>query len=241
MKQVYRIICTAVLALFFIGATAQEMHSQLIRLDTSSNTLNYKIPGKRYYLIPSYIGSQFTTDEWIVADLILENGDRYDSILIKLNSFLDEIIMYNERAGAAIEIDKTVISEFFVKYEDGHSEHFKKTFVDLYPKGDRYLSIMYEGKSKLFLWHRTVEEKVSVYRDDRGIMHDSMYKLTKEYYLVFPDQKIAKFPPKRRSFIELFPEQKKQVKRIIRKNHISFETENEIIQAVKLVEKELME
>ena len=78
-----------------------------------------------------------------------------------------------------------------------------------------------------------------MYADVRGIMHSSKYVLTKNYYLISPDHEMEKFRPKRRSFLALFPKQKKQVRRIIRKNHISFDNDSEISRAVSLIEKEI--
>jgi hypothetical protein len=51
---------------------------------------------------------------------------------------------------------------------------------------------------------------------------------------------MKKFVFKRRSFLNLFPEQKKQERRIIRKNHILFDNEKEIPRAVSLIETEIL-
>lgn len=228
------------MALFINEAFAQDMHKEWINLTAASNSLNYKLPGKRYYLRTSFMGSPFINGKWCLTDIILENGDRYDSLQIRLNSYLDEIIVYNERVGATILLDKSAISEFHMRFADGHNEHFKKIYFDNYPKGDRYFSILHEGKLKVLLWYKTVEEKTTAYTDILGIMHDSEYRLTKNYYVVFPDNEMVKFSLKRRSFLDLFPEQKKQARRIIRKNDVSFETESEITRAVRLIENELM-
>lgn len=236
MRQVKKLICVAVLALFMLSAYSQEMHKQWIDLTTKSNSLNYKLPGKRYYMRSSFMGSPFISDKWCLTDLILENGDRYDSLQIRLNSYLDEIIMYNERVGATVMLDKSAISEFNMRFADGHNEHFKKKYFDDYLKSDRYFSFLHDGKLKLLLWYKTVNEKTTIYADAMGIMHDTEYRLTKNYYVEFPDNKMVKTTLKRRSFLELFPEQKKQARQIIRKNKLRFETEEDLVKAVHLFE-----
>lgn len=240
MKRIIKIISTSIFALFFVGANAQELYKSWINLPPESNSLNHKLTGKKYYIIPSSKGSKCLTEQWCIGNVVLENGDRHDSLNLKLDSYIDEIIQYNEHVGSAIMLDKSTISSFSFAFEDGHTEQFRKIYFDRYPKGDRYFSILHEGKLMVLLWYKTIDQKTTLYADALGIMHDSKYILTKSYYIVFPDNEMVKLKLKRRSFLELFPEQKKQVRRIIRKNNIQFETEKDMIRAISLVEKELL-
>lgn len=233
------IILSGLLAMPYLNTRGQELHNPLIKLTPASNTLNYKLQGKKYYVRSSPIGSEFLTDGWCIGYVILGNGDRYENLTLRLNTHLDELIEYNGRAGSAIMLDKAAISEFSLNFEDGHTELFRKIFYGKFPKGDRYFSVLYEGKFMVLLWYKTEEHNVSVYYDNQGIMRDNKFVLTKNYYLVFPDQEMNKFLFKRRSFLNLFPEQKKQIRRIIRKNHVLFDNEKEIVRVVRLIEAEI--
>jgi len=240
MKQIFkRIIYAAIFIEIVFISNAQEMHSPLVKLTPASNSLNYKLPGIRYYVRPSYMGSEFLTEKWCPANLVLENGDRYDSILVRLNSYLDELIEYNNRINATIMLDKAAISGFDITFEDGLTGHFQKIYFDKFPKGDRYFSILYEGKLKALLWYKTIETQTSVYVDPSGFMHNTEFVLTRNYYIEFPGGEIVKFALKRRSFLQVFPEHKKQVRRLLRKNDVLLKTEDDISKAVSLIEKEV--
>ena len=112
-----------------------------------------------------------------------------------------------------------------------HSEETKR-LMSLSHKGD---------KSHWFGKHKTNEEKTSLYRDINGLMRDSQFKLTLTYFILFPDNELIKIYPNRRSFINLFPEQKKIVRRLLRRNSINLKREEDMVKAVSLVEKELQD
>ena len=70
-------------------------------------------------------------------------------------------------------------------------------------------------------------------------MQNTIFNLHTNYYIIFPGDDFERFRLKRRSFIDLFPDNKKEVRRILRKNRILFENEMQTIEAVKLVEEAL--
>ncbi|HBL77797.1 MAG: hypothetical protein A2W90_02185 [Bacteroidetes bacterium GWF2_42_66] len=241
MKKVYLVLFVCLTGLFCESAQAQELHNKRIPLSTESNSLNYKLQGKKYYQEPAFNDSKFLTNEWCTGDVVLENGDRYDNLKLRLNSHLDELVEYNRRVGSTIMLDKHAISEFNLNFEDGHTEHFRKISFNKYSKDDRYFSILHEGKLSVLLWYKTIEQKITPYYDKNNILRDLKFVLTKNYYLVLPDKRIVKFTLKNQSFIKMFPEQKQEIRRLFRKNKVLIKSNEEIVRGVKLIEKEIMQ
>ena len=241
MNQIIKIISVGICLLFILGAKAQEAHNPSIKLTPESNSINHKLPGLKYYIKPSYRGSEFLTKEWCTGDVVLENGDRYNNLTLRLNTYLDELIQYNERIGAIIMLDKSAISEFTINFEDGHTELFRKINSDKFSKGDKYFSVLHEGKMKVLLSYETIHKKTDMFADETGVLHDLEFVSSQYYYLVFPNGKIEKFTLQFRSFLEMFPEQKREIRRLLRKNYASFSTNEGIVRIVQLIESKILQ
>lgn len=233
-------IAGLVLSVFMLGhVSAQEFYNSVNPLTTKSNTLNYKLTGKQYYFLSTLNGTVYFNDNWVSGKLKLENGDRYDSVYIKLNTFLEDLVAYNERTGAVFVVDKSIIDEFEMEFEKGQKFLFRKVVFDRAPKGEHYLNVLYDGRVKLYAWHRTLEVQTSTYKDNYGLLRDSEFRAEIVYWLVFPDNSIHRVAMKRRSFLQLFPEQKRTLRRSFRKNRVYFYTPEHLVQAARILEQEM--
>ena len=237
--KVRLIIATSILLLGFATSEAQKKFVPEKQLTTESNSLNYKLPGKQYYntYIPS--GTIFLNNEWQDGYLILKNGDRYDNVSLKYNTFLDELIHINNRTVSMIMLDKNTIAEFGFYRKNSEPQSFTKMTFTKTPKGEYFFNTLYSGKLKLVVWYRSIEEQTTLYKDNYGKLQNTRFNLYTNYYIIFPGNDFERFRLKRRSFIDLFPDNKKDVRRILRKNHITFSYEEQTIQAVRLVEEAL--
>ncbi len=144
--------------------------------------------------------------------------------------------MFDKRVGALITIDKDAIKEFTLINEFEENENYKKIYSDEIPAGYRYLNVLYEGKIKLYLWNKTNEVAESPYYDSFGTLRNTKYVSNKIYYIDLPDRGMIKFNPQRRAVAELFPEHKKEIKRLQRKEHLKYKGNAEIVRAIKLLE-----
>ena len=239
MRLRLKISIIVVLVLMIISAKSQEFYESVNPVTTKSNTLKRKLTGRQYYFRTTLNGTVYLNDEWELGSVLLENGDRFDDVYLKLNTYLEELVLFNERTGGIMVLDKFIIDEFEIKSDRISQNVFRKIYFDKYPKGEHYYNIIYDGKIKLLIWHRTNEVKTSVYKDGHGLLRDSEYKQEQIYFLVFPGEDIIKIANKRRAFIHVIPEQKKEMRKLFRKNniHISQGT-SEIARAVKLIEDE---
>ena len=142
MKTLLKIIYFSLFVILFLGSEAQELHNPWIKLTTESNSLNYKLPGKRHYIRSSFIGSEYLTDNWCNGTVLLKNGDQYENLILKLNTYHDELIEYNERVGGTIMLDKSAISEFILNLKMGIPNNFVKYFMTDFLKATA-ISVLY--------------------------------------------------------------------------------------------------
>ena len=239
MRIRLKIGITFVLFLAIISAESQEFYDSPNPLSTNSNTLNYKLTGRQYYFRENLNGTVYLNDDWELGSVLLRNGDRFENIYLKLNTFLEELIVFNERTGAIMIMDKFIIDEFELNNRFNSNNKFRNIYFDKFPKGHHYFNVIYDGKIKLFIWYQTKEVKTSVYKDDYGLLRDSEFKQEVDYFLVFPNGDVYKMAKKRSAYINLFPEQKKTVRQLFRKNKIHFTYgASEAARAVKLIEEE---
>lgn len=234
------IVFTGLLLLLCSGVFAQKDFVPEKTLTTESNTLNYKLAGKQYYnmVVPS--GSVFLFDEWKEGYVKLINGDRYDNLSLRYNIFYDELIQVNNRSVSMIMLDKNTISEFgFYNMQNGETMTFTKMYFPKNPDGDYYFNALYTGNLKLVVRHRSLEEETNMYKDAYGMMRNTKFNTYQNYYVILPGDQFERLRLKRRSFVELFSpdrEQRKEIKRILRRNRLNFRNDEETIQAVKLVD-----
>lgn len=235
-----KLIIVASLFMLIVSATsAQEEYVTVRKLTTESNSLNYKLPGKQYYnmIVPS--GSVFLYNDWKDGYLKLQNGDNYDHISLKYNIYYDDLITFNDRTATMIMLDKNTIEEFGLYQNNGELQVFKKMYFSNYPMGEYFFKSLYDNNLKLAVRYKSQEEETSLYKDAYGRLRNTSFKATSLYYIIFPDHQFKRFSLKRRSFVNMFSQNKKTVRRVLRKNHILFKNEIQTIQAVKLVEEAL--
>lgn len=227
--------CVVLLSVVFV-VNAQKNDITKIELNTSSNSINYKIPGKQFYAkyIPS--GSDFLYDEWKMGYVILENGDKYDDIHLKYNTLNDELITLNGRTNTLIMIDKDAVQEFGIYSDSGLTQRFKKYKFEKGTKDHLYFNVLYEGNLKVVIWQRTIEEKISPYRDKNGYLQVSEFNLRPQNYVGFPDGEFKRFRFTRVSFFSLFADKKQEIRRLLRQNKNHLRTNADYIEAVKLIE-----
>ena len=240
MKVFRKISFLVILFLAMFVTNAQEFYNPLSQINANANSLNYKLTGRRYIFRSTLKGSSYLNDDWQRGSVILENGDRYDSLYLRLNTVNEDLIWYNERTGAQIVLDSYIIDEFVLGTGKNTPPLFRKMIYNKYPKGEHYYNVLYDGKMKFLLWYETDETGTSEYRDMLGYLRNTEYKLHTQFFVVLPDENMVKIAGNRKSFINLFPEQKKRVRQLLRKNKIDLIRKNkaEMARLVKLIDAE---
>jgi hypothetical protein len=233
-----RLFIFVILMLAFASAGAQRITNFGAVLSTESNTAEYKLQGEQFYQIYVPLGSEFFNQDWWRGYVVLENGDRYDNLLFKLNSYRNELIHLNERNSAMITLDKETISEIGLQIPGKEIHVFKKMTFDKSPRGIYYFEMLHDGKLKLVIWHRTTEDQTAPYMDKNGILRNSNFVLRSHYYLVFDNGDFEQFKLKRNAFLNLFGNKKPEIRKFLRTKHARYITEQDYTEAVKWIESE---
>jgi hypothetical protein len=90
--------------------------------------------------------------------------------------------------------------------------------------------------AKLFAFYQIEEIKVSPYNDNSGKIRDTEFRLKTIYYMLSSKLGLTRIQLKNRSLFTLYPENKKEIRRLLRKNRISIVDEHSAIQAFKLLD-----
>jgi hypothetical protein len=104
----------------------------------------------------------------------------------------------------------------------------------LFNKG--YFHELYSGTSKLLCFYQVEQNKVSPYIGVGGKMYDIEFRLKTLYYILSKEKGLEKIQLRNRSLFSIYPEHKKEIKKILRKNKINISDESSAIQAVKTLD-----
>ncbi len=219
------------------GSLAQTSLLNWEALGENSNRLEGKLTGLSYRIPPLANSTHFLQDSWIDGEILLEDGDLFDSVRIRYLAFYDELVAYNPNLKQLFIVDKEKVSSFTFNYPQGQQKFVKLYFDAFVDAGYRYFDVKYQGTRWLVAFHYIYEEKTSVYRDAYGKLRDTRLKPKKTYFMYFPEQEqFRRVQEKRRWFVKLFPDHKREVRRIFRKNNLRRFDEKQMVQAFQLLD-----
>jgi len=203
------------------AVTAQADENPWQKVTSESNQLKRKLTGKKFYVTSMPRGTVFLHDTYLPVRLTLEDGEVYDSVMARYNSYLDELVCFNDNINTLFTIDKYLVKEFEVVSPVYGYQKFRKIKFDKAPKDDRFFQVVYEGNIILLAFYKTIESKTSLYKDEFGILRDTEYALTETFYTYSPDEGLNRFYPYKSTFLKMYNANKSQVRQILRKNKIS--------------------
>ena len=201
-----------------------------------------KLTGKTFVEKKGYKGEQFFSKDWVIGDILLSTGVTIHDLKLKYNGLLDEVIWVNPSNFQQFVLDKSFIREFWLKNIMGHTIHFKRISVfdplAASKRSDVFVEVEVEGKISLYIQHRIV-----VVGEENIFQNGALYLLESIgpgplYYINSPSNTYSVMSKvSRRAFLRLFPEQKKDINKLLRDNHLKFKTESDFIQVVELLNK----
>jgi hypothetical protein len=203
------------------AAFSQEENTPWKNLSANSNQLRVKLTGKKYILTFPPKGTHFYHTDFLPAKITLENGEAIDSIMVRYNSYLDELICYNPNLSSLFVIDKFIVKEFEVAGPNSKRERFRKIIFEDEENDGHYLRVLYEGETDVFAFYKTDEIKSAVYKDSNGILQNTEYLQNETFYSKVAGGGLKKFTPGRESFYQLYGKNKKELKQVLRKFRLS--------------------
>lgn len=204
-------------------------------LGTNSNRLEGKLTGTIYYIPPLDSKQHFYYDGWQQGTVVLEDGDIFSGLQMNYLSKGDELVVYNPNLRQLFLTDKEKVKSFTVHF--AQTEHkFVKLYLEGFWGGNRYFRVLYSGTKQLLAYHYVFEEKTRMYTDEHGNRRGVRLVPKTIYYIYSPDSGFKILKKKRSSFVRLFPEEKREVRRIFRRNNLRNFNETEMIEAFKLLD-----
>jgi hypothetical protein len=238
MIKKYIVFILAVFVQLSAGAQVRGLYNG--NLNQNSNRLQGKLMGEIYYLNPVSNANYFLQPDWKDGVITLKDGDVFDSIRMRYMAFGDELVAYNNNIHSLFIVDKNTVKQFTFREHIKGEVFAERKFVNLdflgLPLNRIYFEELYSGTAKLFSFHHIEEEKVSPYIDLNGKMYDVEFRLKTTYYILSDSIGFTRIQLKKRSFYSLFPENRKEIKKILRKNRINITNQVSAIEALKILD-----
>lgn len=235
MRLHIRYIGIIFFALVTWSGVAQNTGFYWTQLNDSSNRLQGKLMGKVYY-ISALANSKFLyPSEWIDGAVTLKDGDTYENMKLRYHVYEDELIAYNKNNNTLYFVEKELVKSFSFE-EDGKTRIFLKLSRAKGNGKQQYFEELYSGTLSLLVFRYMYEHKVSPYLDKLGTMRDTEYRLQSEFYLYSENRPPQKILPKRRALLNTFPENKKEIKKVLRRNGLYIKEQQSMIQAFRILD-----
>jgi len=237
MKRAAIKILLAIAGSFFIVLTtfAQKSEFHWEQLNENSNRLKGKLSGTVFVLSSKSNSNYFLQNDWADGSITLEDDDVYDSLKVRYNAFEDKLVVYNDNLRNLFAVDKEKVKSFIVKNPAGNQK-FVKYYYDGFPKGDRYFEVLYSGGRDFLVFREIVEEKTRPFVDKFGIMKDTRFKGKNTYFMYSPEAGFQKIRLRRSSVLNVFPENKREIRRLLRRNKVNIFDEKGMSRAFKLLD-----
>lgn len=205
----------------------------------SSNRLQGKLQGQIYYLSTLSNANFFLQKDWVTGSITLTDGDVFSPVKLRYMSYGDELVAYNDNVRTLFIVEKNTVKEFtYTLANDPYNREIK--FINLdslnLPGGKSYFEELYDGSAKLLVYHFVNEVKVTPFTDNTGIMRDSEFRPAINYFLLNQKNELFRIQRKKASFYKVYPEHKKEIRKLFRKNRISLIDQNSLIQAFNLLD-----
>ena len=225
------------LLLICTSANAQTNVAQ--KIPDIDSTFTSKLTGEFYYENTHFIGDQFFNKDWADGDILLSNGVMIYHKSLKYNGMIDELIWLNSSNFGKFKLDRSSVSEFWLKNILEHDIHFKRINVSdtsVIHRSDIFAEVKVEGKFSLYIQRRVSVngyESVKIENDSYGF---NVLKNTPRYYIKLPSNHYLMLTKiRRRAFLKLFPENKKAITKIIRDNRLNVKIESDFVKLIELM------
>lgn len=187
------------------------------------------------------IGDQhYPAEEWLTGDVLLENGNAIKNKLLRYNGYLDELFWLYEGDYQQIQVDKNMISEFTLHTPAGTQARFRRIGVYspiLIGKDEIFAEILYEGHVSVYSCRRVIETTRGDYRVGDKLIGGIKIKPGHLYIFRLPDNTIRIIQKiRRRNILNLFPDQRREIRRLMREKRLRPRNEKELVEAAKVLE-----
>jgi hypothetical protein len=211
------------------GLLSQEYYCNCIEDISITEDFQRKLSGRFFVNRIMDYGSQFFY-KWANGDVIMNDGQIIRNKYIRYNRYSDELLWLRKSDYKTALLDKETIDEFIIYTEDNSPyAHFRKARIKKwyqFDSTDVFLQILTEGNISLYVFRTVtvIRNKIEIY--DKDI-----------YYLLM-NNNYHRIDASRLGLIRALPQNKTELKQIIRKNKLKVKSEPHLIKAIELLNKE---
>ena len=211
--------------------------------DTTSYVLlpQYHLSGEIFQANMPTRGSPFFNEAWYRGDVLRASGHWVSDQLLRYNGFLDELLWLPSMVRPQVMLDRGQVKGF-IMFTPGRRDTliFEKIIVrPRFSSQERsiYAQKLYRGKSAVMLHHQIQEDGEYHKRTGRGVFIMQVLKPAPVYYILLPDnQTLLLRKLNNRSFLRLFDEERRELRRSLRENRIRIRTNQDLVKAVRLMD-----
>jgi hypothetical protein len=178
-----------------------------------------------YYL--QYDSVPFADSKWSDASLKLVSGEVYDSLKVKIDIYKDDLIYYNATLHKQLIIDKLIIDEVSIKYDNGNQAYLVRNIcVDDTLKMKKCDFYFIHLEDSISLWSK--QKKDIVLYGSISTKKLGYYYTVVKYKMVINNE-IIDIPLSKRKLAKFFPNNQKAILVFIRKNHIKIKNSSHLV------------
>lgn len=186
-----------------------------------------KLMGANFSFLVGTSNNHFYHKDWNDGTILTVDNVLHENVRLRYDGFHDELIAFNVRTNGLVKVDKNTVVEFTAITGPGKVEKFRKLNMAGSGGNQLFAEVLYEGDIILVRSNRIEEYKTSLYKDQLGKLKNTMFLLNQQYYLVHPDMTIQRMHAGRKPILGLFPDKKKEIRRLLRMEEVySYRIEN---------------
>ncbi len=222
-NTVFKSLMLVCFGLSFLSIHVQAQYPMEI-IDVSRATRDV-LYGERFKDI---LGSPFTTENWIIGELIDNKGTAYSNVMYKYDAYNDEIVLKTQDEQVFV-LGKTQVADF--KYtNNGKQFHYTKVRISEV-EAIRYMRIIHSGKIKMYeKTSKEIQKEQSTYNGYGGgysPQDEFAEKIT--YYLKKDDESILKIDLKTKNILKALDDKEDEIKEFVKKNKINVKEEKDLV------------
>jgi hypothetical protein len=192
------------------------------------------IPGRRLVGDP-----WFPSEKWTRGDVRLTSGTWVRGKMLRYNGYIDELFWLSEADYSQVKVDRGLIDEFIL-YAPSGSLRFTRIMVHVPPiiwNREVLGEILYEGNISLYCYRRVIETGLGDYLVENRVVGGRKIAPSHLYIMELPGGTQTTISRIRRSSIlNLFPENRKEIRRLLRQNRLRPSNARELAEVMKLLD-----
>jgi hypothetical protein len=183
-------------------------------------------------------GSQYFHDEWLSGEVMLTNGESVSAQFLRYNGYLDELIWLPSTSRSPVRVDKGLVRRFSLDMPGQAGpvvfENLGLCEAFLLQESDYFAQRLYDGHLTLLVRREVVRDGRLPRTDGGKIYHITRLKKRPVYLVVMPGHEIFTMRKIRHRFFEdLLPQQRRELREVLRHHRIRVRSEADLIRAVE--------